>query len=243
MVINKLNRSQFQDPRSSIKKKLAYFKEAYTTLEEDLKDLSIPNQCVLLQDVSILAKRALKFDIALELYKRSIKLAPENPIIYYNLGKLLYLNKQYLGSIKSYFTAIKMGFDYNNHLVIFQHIGHSFIDSGKTKLFLDSKYAEQYRRILSGNLNASSMNYKKEQRYSEFGILMCEARFNKAMIFFPDEIILETDTKNRERLEKEGRPYIWLENLPENRAIIETVKKENWIVTENNFNFERENRK
>lgn len=234
LTINKLNRSLFQDPRSSIKKKHAYFEEAYKTLEEDLKDLSVPNQCVLLQDVSILAKRALEFKIALDLYKRSVKLAPTNPTVYYNLGKLLYLNKQYLESIKSYFIALKMGFDANNYPAIFQHIGHSFIDSGKTKIPVDIKYRKKYRKSISGNLDTSHIDLIKEQTYAEFGFIMTRARA-MGQIFYPEEVILETDTEIIEKFEREKRSYISLKDDPLSRAAIEKVKKENWIITERAF--------
>lgn len=206
-----LDRSTAQNPKSSLKKKLSYFEEVYSTLEEDIKYLSIPNQCTILQDVAIIAKRALKFDIAIELYKRSIKLEPKNPMLYYNLGKVLYLNGQYIKSAKSYFMALKMGLDIEtNQGSVFRHLGHTYLDSMallKTNLPDDYlKYNNKYKKTLTGQLEFKDLKHNDDElTCRRMGIKMYLDRLDN-LFFFEDEI--EENKEKIDELTKNKKNFI-----------------------------------
>lgn len=101
------------------------FQKVYDSLEEDTKNLSDPDKAMYYQNVAIHAKRAEEFDKAIELYKRSLYINPTNPMLYYNLGKLFFLNKEYLNAVKSYLNATRNGLNPDINLI--RHLGFAFL--------------------------------------------------------------------------------------------------------------------
>lgn len=86
---------------------------------------------ILTQGVKL--KRCGKYKEAKNKYIEAIKMGCKKPMAYYNLGKILYILKEYDASVRAYETAFELEIDPYNVLV---HLGHSLLDDK----CLDGKY-------------------------------------------------------------------------------------------------------
>lgn len=84
-------------------------------------------------DEGIKLKRKGKFEEAKEKYLKAIRIKPKDPTAYYNLGKILYILKDYDASVRSYKIAFDLNMPYD---AIFSHIGHALLDQE----YKNSKY-------------------------------------------------------------------------------------------------------
>lgn len=87
-------------------------------------------------------KRRGDVENAKQRYMEAIHVKPTEATAYYNLGKILYILKDYEASVRSYKTALELGYDYNETL---RHLGHSLLDATNGK-----EYAPSIREYLEG---------------------------------------------------------------------------------------------
>jgi len=80
---------------------------------------------VAILDRGIMYKRAGHYDQARKYYIKAIQLYPKRSIAYYNLGKLLYIQEEYKAAVKSFKTALELGYDKTETM---RHLGHALID-------------------------------------------------------------------------------------------------------------------
>jgi tetratricopeptide (TPR) repeat protein len=80
---------------------------------------------VAILDRGIMYKRAGHYDQARQCYIKAIQLYPKRSIAYYNLGKLLYIQEEFKAAVKSFKTALELGYDKTETM---RHLGHALID-------------------------------------------------------------------------------------------------------------------
>jgi tetratricopeptide (TPR) repeat protein len=90
-----------------------------------------PNNYVSLLDLGIYYKRIGKYEQAKEQCIKAIRVNPKHFQAYYNLGKVLYILGEYNQAVKSYKTAIELGYDKLSDVM--RHLGHALIDEKVTE--------------------------------------------------------------------------------------------------------------
>lgn len=114
------------------------------------------------------------YEGAIAKYTEAIAFAPSQATAYYNLGKVLYINKEYEASVRSYKMAIELG---ANQFEVLSHMGHSLLDE-KMKQTKYQDVIEQYeeginpflraKKILSGCSSfCKTISKKKEDEYNQ----------------------------------------------------------------------------
>lgn len=111
------------------------------------------------------------FDGAQASYIEAIKLKPKEYTAYYNLGKILYIQKDFEASVRSYQTALELGCNSPN---TFLHLGHALLDAthkdGRYKLPIQ-EYEEALnpqalvQRLLAGG-KMLAPTYQKVEEYN-----------------------------------------------------------------------------
>jgi tetratricopeptide (TPR) repeat protein len=85
-----------------------------------------PNDYVSLLDLGIHYKRRGDYEKAKEQYIKAIRVNPKHYQAYYNLGKVLYILGEYQQAVKSYKTALELG--YGGIGDVMRHLGHTLLD-------------------------------------------------------------------------------------------------------------------
>ncbi len=129
------------------------FEQDYNDKVKDLNEhrsgLGTMELCIKLQDAGIAAKRIGKYEEAIEYYKESIQLNPNNGSSYYALGKTLYLAKKYEQAQKAYVLAYLNNanvFDAN----LFKHLGHAILDADTRNQKRYQLEIEHYAKTIAG---------------------------------------------------------------------------------------------
>ncbi len=114
-------------------------------LEEDGEgsQTAITDRFVELLTEGVLCKRLGDVEGAKQKYIEAVHVKPTDPTAYYNLGKILYILQDYEASVRSYKTALELGYDYNETL---RHLGHSLLDGKNT----NAKYTTCIQHYLEG---------------------------------------------------------------------------------------------
>ncbi|WP_180960380.1 YecA family protein [Neobacillus cucumis] len=84
------------------------------------------NDYVSILDLGIHYKRIGSYGKAKEQYIKAIKVNPKHFQAYYNLGKVLYILGEYKQAVKSFKTALELG--YGGIGDVMRHLGHALLD-------------------------------------------------------------------------------------------------------------------
>jgi len=126
---NTLNLSEYFNYGASEEEREIEFQKIYSELENELKNLSESDQAIKLSDTGLIAKRIEKFKIAEQLQIRSIKIIPNNGMAYYNLAKVLYLNRKFEEAQRAYVIAKINNVKEVSNNTLYTHIGHAVLDN------------------------------------------------------------------------------------------------------------------
>ncbi|MDF9840772.1 MULTISPECIES: leucine-rich repeat protein [unclassified Paenibacillus] len=145
--------------------------EIEEALEEDKEISALTDRYVGLLSAGVESKRAGNYKEAKEKYIEAIQLKPGESTAYYNLGKILYLNEEYEASVRSYKTALELGYNYAETL---RHLGHSLLDK-KNK---ENGYAEVIQSYMEG-ISPHLLKQKILDRKETFSVaLSLEKEYN-----------------------------------------------------------------
>ncbi|OIJ16353.1 hypothetical protein BKP37_06420 [Anaerobacillus alkalilacustris] len=111
---------------SNSKQLTSQFKAGETVLVRPLEPLQQSNDYVTLLDRGIFYKRKGLYDQAKEQCIKAIRVNPKHFQAYYNLGKVLYILGEYKQAVKSYKTALELG--YGGIGDVMRHLGHALLD-------------------------------------------------------------------------------------------------------------------
>ena len=196
--INISERNLYQDPKSSSKAKRECFREAYSTLEEDLKKFNRDfDKAILLLDVGILAKRASQFKISIELMKRAIVLVPYW-LFLFKLCEVLYLDKQFIEAQDIYYTLLTMDYKFKEDAMdgIYIGLGHAIQDSC---LYLDkvpgrvyTKNLKAYRDVLLDKKDYSTLSIESRALILFLGHIFHEI-YDMGYRLYPYFLMMSTD--------------------------------------------------
>ena len=109
---------------------------------EDLDNMEIgaAEKAVKYADMGIGCKRRGEYEKSVLCYKKSLELNPKAGMVYYNLGKVLYLTNRYEGAQRAYYMAYIYGI-FSSLDTICRHIGHAVLDARA-----NPRYAETIRQ-------------------------------------------------------------------------------------------------
>lgn len=120
-------------------------------------------------DRGIAYKRMGNYSASRECYIEAIKISPKRPLAYYNLGKVLYIQEEYESALKSYKTALELGYDKTDTM---RHIGHALLDpqvSSEEQFIVNT-----YRKMIDPAYSLSGQR-ATEQQLSQYELKCVEA--------------------------------------------------------------------
>lgn len=115
-------------------------------------------------------KRQEEYEKAKENYIRAIKADSENPTAYYNLGKILYILKDYGPSVRAYKVAYDLGYDPYNTLI---HLGHALNDD-KVKKGKWSSIIWFYRASIDPKFGLNKLYKVSKKQLNEYEAICIE---------------------------------------------------------------------
>lgn len=111
-------------------------------------------------------RRIGEFEKAKEKYLDAIKMEPKKSVAYFNLGKILYILKDYEASVNAFKVAFELGELQDVAINVFEHMGHALLDK-KNKNGKYKKVIYDYSRALksiSGFYPTASIILSKEYK-------------------------------------------------------------------------------
>ncbi|AJG73631.1 tetratricopeptide repeat protein (plasmid) [Bacillus thuringiensis] len=109
----------------------ASFSSGGRVFARSVEPLQKPNDYVSLLDLGIFYKRRGLYEQAKEQCIKAIRVNPKHFQAYYNLGKVLYILGEYNQAVKSYKTALELGYDRVGDVM--RHMGHALLDEKQSE--------------------------------------------------------------------------------------------------------------
>ncbi|MGL4873287.1 MAG: tetratricopeptide repeat protein [Clostridium sp.] len=112
----------------NIEKKVPMGMEIYKGYDVEICESNTELIYVEILNKGVNFRRQGKFELAKETYLKAIKMEPKRSVGYFNLGKVLYILKDYEASIRAYKVAYELG-ELNSVLInLLEHLGHALLD-------------------------------------------------------------------------------------------------------------------